>query len=370
MKILLAGSFAGVHAQGGATWAVAQYALGLADLGHDVLLIEPVEESRAVSAYFTQVTATLGLAGRAALVHPNRSATGLDYSVVSAWARSCDMLLNLSGVLNDEELCDCVPLRVYLDLDPGFTQLWQTTEGVDMRFTGHHKFVTVGQNIGTPSCSVPTCGLTWTPTIPPIFLPSWPVVNTPARFGVTTVANWRSYGSITHEDVNYGQKVHSMRYLMDLPHRVPGVVFEPALAIDAAEVRDIEALRDSGWQPLVPATVTDGPDDYKEFVQSSLVELGVAKSGYAISQCGWFSDRSVCYLASGRPVVAQDTGWSKYLPTGEGLLHFSDCAGAAEGLQQILGNYRRHAEAARAIAHEFFDSRKVLSVLLERVGGA
>jgi glycosyltransferase involved in cell wall biosynthesis len=158
-----------------------------------------------------------------------------------------------------------------------------------------------------------------------------------------------------------------MRNLFDLPQRVPGVVFEPALGIDAGEARDLEALDRNGWHLIDPSLVTAGPDEYRGFVQQSLAEVGVAKSGYVSSQCGWFSDRSACYLASGRPVVAQDTGWRHYLPSGEGLLAFSDAAEAADGLAEILGNYRRHAKAARTIARELLDSRQVLSTLLERV---
>jgi hypothetical protein len=370
VKILLAGTFAGVHAQGGATWAVAQYALGLEDLGHDVLVVEPSERDPAVSAYFARATAALGLVGRAALVHPDRSATGLDYAAVRAWARTSDVLFNLAGVLRDEELCGPVPRRVYVDLDPGFTQLWQAVEGIDMGFSGHDRFVTVGQAFGTPGCAVPTCGLTWTSTLPPVVLREWPAIEIAANYGVTTVANWRSYGSITHQGVHFGQKAHSLRQLLDLPRRVPGVVFEPALAIEPGEVRDVEALRAHGWHLVDPANVTAGPDEYRGFVQQSLAEIGVAKSGYATSRCGWFSDRSACYLASGRPVVAQDTGWRDYFPTGEGLLAFEDCAEAGDGLCEILGNYRRHAKAARAIACELLDSRRVLSTLLERVGAS
>ncbi|MCU1363890.1 MAG: hypothetical protein JWM55_1718 [Acidimicrobiaceae bacterium] len=369
MKILLAGTLAGVHAQGGATWAVAQYALGLADLGHEVLVVEPSERDPAVLAYFARATAALGLAGRAALVHPDRSATGLDYCDVLAWARTSDVLINLAGVLRDEELCGPVPRRVYIDLDPGFTQLWQAVEGVDMGFSGHDRFVTVGPALGTAACTVPTCGLTWTATLPPVVLRAWPALDDAPIYGVTTVANWRSYGSITHQGVHFGQKAHSLRHLLDLPRRVPGVVFEPALAIDPGEVRDVEGLIARGWRLLDPAYVTAGPDEYREFVQQSRAEIGVAKSGYVTSRCGWFSDRSACYLASGRPVVAQDTGWRDYLPAGEGLLAFDDVAEAGDGLVEILGNYRRHAKAAREIACEIFDSRRVLSALLERVDG-
>jgi glycosyltransferase involved in cell wall biosynthesis len=139
----------------------------------------------------------------------------------------------------------------------------------------------------------------------------------------------------------------------------------PALAIDPGDRADLDALRDNGWLLLDPSRVARTPADYNEFVRGSKGELGVAKSGYVISRCGWFSDRSACYLASGRPVVAQDTGFAGAVPTGEGLLVFSTVEEAAVAIEDVRHDYARHARAAREIAAEHLDSDRVLARLLE-----
>jgi hypothetical protein len=185
----------------------------------------------------------------------------------------------------------------------------------------------------------------------------------------TTVANWRGYGSIEHDGVRYGQKAHSLRRLIDLP-RLTRERFTLALSIHPQEVKDIEALTSHGWQRVDPAEVAGTPDRYQQFVQGSRGEFGLAKSGYVASRCGWFSDRSACYLASGRPVVAQDTGFSRHLPTGKGLLAFENAQQAAAAVEAVGRDYGRHCLAARALAEEYFDSDKVLGRLLRRIGVA
>jgi hypothetical protein len=287
-----------------------------------------------------------------------------------AWSARADVLINLAGVLTDERLTEIVPLRVYVDLDPAFTQLWHAAEGIDMRLGSHDRFVTVGQAIGTDGCALPTCGVDWIPTLPPVVLRQWPPAGGPPRYGLTTVGNWRSYGSITYEGTHYGQKAHAVRDLLGLPRLVPGIPVEPAFAIHPDERPDLAQLADHGWRLQEPRSVAGDPDRYRGFVQASTAELGVAKSGYVASGCGWFSDRSACYLASGRPVIAQDTGWPSFLPEGEGLLAFSDVASAAGAIDRVLLSPRRHARAARDLAEEYLDARKVLRRLLDVVGAA
>jgi hypothetical protein len=276
-------------------------------------------------------------------------------------------LLNIAGVLVDEELIGAIPLRVYLDLDPAFTQLWHLT-GVDMRWEGHHCFATVGRAIGTSACDVPTGGVPWVPTTPPVVLDAWPVAGSAPHYGFTTVGNWRSYGPIDYGGTRYGQKAHALRALLDLPMRAPGIAFEPAFAIHPAERYDLSALATHGWRIVDPRAACGDPGRYQRFVQASTAEIGVAKSGYVQSRCGWFSDRSVCYLASGRPVIAQDTGWPAFYPNGEGLLAFSSVEEAAGAAQEVIGAYDRHRRAARALAQDIFDARKVLGGLLTAVG--
>jgi hypothetical protein len=292
----------------------------------------------------------------------------LPYDRLAAVARRADVLVNVSGMLADDQLTAAIPIRVYLDLDPAFIQLWHT-QGIDMRFAGHTHFVTIGQAIGRPDCLVPTCGLPWIPTPQPIVLERWPVAGAVVRDALTTVGNWRGYGSVEQDGVFYGQKAHSLRPLIDLPTRTRER-FELALAIHPGETTDLAALAANGWHLLDPAAVAGTPDQYQRFIQGSKAEFGLAKSGYAASRCGWFSDRSLCYLASGRPVIAQETGFSHYLPTGAGLFAFATADDVLAATEAIDADYVRHARAARSIAEEYFDSDLVLSRLLRQIGVA
>lgn len=372
LTIVVSGMIAAHPGQGGATWAVLQYVLGLRRLGHEVFLIEPVAfplERSASTAWFSQVATEFGLEQTAALVRADTQETcGLPYYRLREVCRRADVLLNISGMLTDPELAD-IPLRVYLDLDPAFIQLWHAVQGIDMRFAGHTHFVTIGQAVGQPGCLVPTCGLPWIPTLQPVVLEHWPVAGPIVHDALTTVGNWRGYGSIEHEGVHYGQKAHSWRPLMSLPARTRER-FLPALAIHPDERKDLDALAANGWQLLDPAEVAGTPARYQDFIRGSKAELGIAKSGYVASRCGWFSDRSICYLASGRPVLAQETGFSRFLPTGAGLFAFETAEDVLAAIEELNRDYPRHARAARALAEEHFDSDRVLGRLLERIGAA
>jgi len=369
LRILLSGMVAGDPNQGGASWAVLQYVAGLKELGHEVMLVEPVPPAALapngpVVAYFESLPL---LDGRAALLAEGGEDTlGRSYRELLEFARGADLLLNVSGMLGDERLLEAVPVRAFLDLDPGFNQVWQAT-GTEMGFDRHTHCVSVGVRIGAEDCPIPTLGRNWIPTLPPVALAHWPAAaEAPARDAFTSVGHWRSYGSIEHEGVHYGQRAHSLRELVELPRRSPAR-FELALGIHPDEVDDLRALRENGWGLLDPAEVAATPAAYAEFVRGSKAELGIAKSGYVASRSGWFSDRSACYLASGRPVVAQDTGFGASLPVGEGLLAFATTGEAAAAVDEVESDLPRHGRAARELAEEHLDSRKVLPRLLDRL---
>jgi len=364
---------AGDPHQGGAAWAVLQYVLGFRRLGHEVVLVEPIQRERlhpATGEFFRRVVGDFGLERSAALLLVGtRETAGLTYAELVAVGRRAEVFLNISGMLTDPEITDRIPLRVYLDLDPAFVQLWHA-QGIDMRFAGHSHFVTVGQAIGHSDCPVPTCGLPWIPTLQPVVLDRWPAAEpmvADVDAPLTTVANWRGYGSIEHEGVFYGQKAHSWRPLMRLPTRTRER-FLLALSIHPDERKDLAALAANGWELVDPVEAAGTPARYQAFLRGSKAELGIAKSGYVNSRCGWFSDRSVCYLASGRPVIAQETGFSRFLPTGAGLFAFETAEDVLAAIEEMNGDYPRHARAARALAEEFFDSDKVLGSLLQRLG--
>jgi hypothetical protein len=367
LKVLLSGMAAGDPGQGGATWAVLQYFLGLRDLGHDVILVEPVdpvagraEPAAATTAYFRSLSQ---LTGRAALLcRGSESTVGLPYRDLLSFAREADLLINVSGMLEDPRLLEPIPARAFLDLDPGFNQAWHLS-GEDMRLDNHTHFLTVGQSVGRPGCAVPTCGRRWITTLPPVVLRAWPARPIRSGGSFTTVGHWRSYGSLEHGGIHYGQRAHSLRPLMRLPQEA-GEHFELALGIHPDETRDLQQLREHGWQLLDPTAVAGTPELYAAFIAGSMAELGVAKSGYVASRSGWFSDRSACYLASGRPVVAQETGFGAALPVGEGLLSFTTLDDAVGAVEEVRRSPSTHAKRAREIAEDVLDSRQVLSRML------
>ena len=375
--VIVSGMVAAVPGRGGATWAVLQYVLGLRQLGREVHLVEEIAPTALTPAgaslersdnarYFSAVARAFGLERHATLVLSGTHQTiGLPYRELTRLCARAGLLVNLSGILADPQLMRRVPVRLYVDLDPAFTQLW-ASDGEEMRLEGHTHYATVGLELGTPRCTVPTCGIDWIHTLPPVVLAQWRSVTAAPRRDWTTVAHWRGYGSIERDGISYGQKAHSFRPLFPLPPRT-GDRFEVALDIHPAEQADLVALKSNAWQLLDPGDVAGDPLRYRWFVQESAAEVGIAKSGYVVSRSGWFSDRSACYLAAGRPVLAQDTGFGEHLPTGKGLLAFRDLDEATDAVAAVRADYAAHARAARQVAVEYLDSDRVLSKLLREV---
>jgi len=357
VKILVAGMVAGDPHQGGATWAVLQYVLGLERLGHDVVLVEPVRElAPEVVEYFESLRLRRG-----ALLRAGSSQTvGMSYEDLRSF--DPDLLLNISGLLREPELVRAVRTRVFMDLDPVFVQIWHA-QGADFGLDDHTHHVTVGTRL--ESTRIPL-DRRWIPTFPPVVLEHWPYSDELEHDAFTTVGHWRSYGSVEWGSVVYGQRAHAVRRLLELPALTQESLL-PALAIHPGERADLEALSERGWQLADPLLVAGTPDAYRRFVSGSKGELGLTKAGYLDSRCGWFSDRSACYLASGRPVVTGDTGFSEALPTGDGLVAFDDARGAAAAIGRIVEDYAYHRQAARALAEEHLDSDRVLGRLLEAV---
>jgi len=364
---------------GGATWAVLQYVLGLKKLGHEVVLVEPMKASSQRPprvplpasenvAYFREVTHQFGIERCSALlIEGGKQTIGMAYDDILRFAKRADLLINVSGMLTDPALLETIPRRVYLDLDPAFIQVWHHTYGIDMRFAAHTHFLTIGQRLGMSDCPVPTCGRHWLKTQQPVVLDEWPCTG-PREFGeFTTIGNWRGYGSVEFQGRHYGQKAHSMREFIALP-RFTKEKLAPALAIHPAEETDLAALSENGWTIQDPNRVAASPSSYRRFIQQSKAEFGIAKSGYVASRCGWFSDRSGCYLASGRPVIAQQTGFDQFLPVGRGLFAFETMDHILAAIEELKRNYLNHARAAREIAEEYLESDKILTRFLEQVG--
>jgi hypothetical protein len=357
MRVLVAGMVAGDPGQGGATWAVLQYVRGLERLGCEVMLVEEVAElAPEPVAYFEQ----LGLERAALLRRGTRETAGAPYEELADFG--AEVVLNLSGLLRDDGLRASAPIRVFVDLDPVFTQVWHA-QGADVGLDGHTHHATYGRDLAARGLPVDRA---WIETRPPVVLEDWPVAEELVQDAFTTVGNWRSYGSVEWRGRSYGQRAHSVRRLLDMPALTDERLL-PAFAIDPGEAADLEALEAHGWEIADPATQAGTPDAYARFVAGSKGEIAIAKAGYVDARCGWFSDRSACYLASGRPVVAQDTGFGDWLPAGEGILRYSTAEEAGRCLDAVAGEYERHRAMARRVAEEHLDSDRVLERLLGAV---
>ena len=368
MKILFAGIIAR-YPFGGVTWCSLMYLLGLRALGHEVFYIEdtgecvydPVQNTRATdpsygTSYIHDALERFGLGDRWAFVNYDGSYHGRSADDVRRFAADADLFINLSGgswFWRDEYAR--IPRKVFVDSDPAFTQLalakaqpWY----VEFFRRFDHLF-TFGANIGTPACPIPVGTFIWHKTWQPITLEDWRSDQVP-RDRFTTVMTWQIESFM---DVG-GNKDQEFVKFIELPSRTPQR-FE--LAINGPQ----QLLRRNGWDAVDAMAVSRTPWGYRDFIHGSKAEFGVAKHTYVVHRSGWFSDRSECYLASGRPVLAQDTGWTAHLPSGEGLLAFSNVEEALAGIERINSDYDLHARRAREIAREHFDASRVLPKFLE-----
>jgi hypothetical protein len=378
--IAVAGSVAQRPFNGGHTWVFLQYLLGLQRLGWNVLLLDrlepgmsadaqgepaPVEQSVNVE-YLDRVLRAFELGDRYAVFLEDGRTLGLTRGRVMEEMKGAAAVINVNGFFEDREVLAQAGLRVYLDIDPGFAHMWRAL-GLHDAFHDHDAYVTVGESVGRPECTIPTGDIEWITTPQPVVLEHWPVKGDPGA-AFTSIGSWRGpFGPIEYEGVTYGLRVHEFRKFADLPKRVAPPL-EIALDVDAADAGDVELLERGGWRLRDPRDVAADPWRYRAYLQGSSAELMVAKNMYVQSRSGWFSDRSICYLASGRPVLAQETGFSNHHPVGEGLLAFSSVEQAIEGVERITSDYERHSGAARALAEERFESSLVIGGLLRKLG--
>ncbi|MGE0159903.1 MAG: hypothetical protein AB7T31_10880 [Gemmatimonadales bacterium] len=369
MKILFAGIIAR-YPFGGVTWCSLMYMLGLRALGHEVLYIEDTGEcvydpdQDAISTdpsygtrYIHAALEPFGLGDRWSFVNYDGIHHGISREAVRAYCADADLYVNLSGgswFWRDEYAR--IPRRVFVDSDPVFTQL-AIAKGerwyVDF-FRGFDRLFTFGANIGTPACDVPTSGFEWTPTWQPVVIDLWSTRCAPERDRFTTLMTWKNQ---SFADVDGGKDREFLAFL-DLPART-SARFE--LAVNGPR----EMLEEHGWSPVEAMRVSRSLWDYRDFIRGSKAEFGVAKHAYVSRRSGWFSDRTECYLAAGRPAIVQDTGWSDHLPSGTGLVGFSTVDEALAGLASVQGDYATHARRAGEIAREHFDAARVLPGFLE-----
>lgn len=371
------------HPLAGNLFAFFHYILGLHRLGHDVVYLEesgwskscynpikwdygddPQTGLRFVQALFQDYDV------KARICYVNRK-TGKTYGAtwedIKQILSTADILLNIGGVCWLSEFLLC-KRRSLIDMDPFFTQIGQF--GVEGR-NHYHAYFSYGTNIGHPDCTIPVENINWFPTIPPVVPEIWQIPpSSPEdrqiieRKGTTftTIANWSGYGAVTYHDELYSQKDVEFLRLIELP-KLTSQRLELALSGASAEIWNCMEMK--GWLLREGSDISINVPTYRSYIIGSRGEFSVAKNAYVKSRSGWFSDRSVCYLAAGRPVVLQDTGFSNWLSSGRGVIGFSSLKEAAAGIEEVNSDYITHSRAARKIAEEVFSYRVVLPRLID-----
>jgi hypothetical protein len=360
-----------LHAAGN-TWAFLQWVLGFRAAGWDVWMVEDIPPDRWIDAerkpcppessvnlsYWNQVVAEFGLQDRATLLGGGEEANRTE---LLRFAREAEYFFNISGHFRGRDLLAAPRRRVYVDLDPAFTQIWSKVYGVDMDFAAHDLFFSIGRNLGRDKCRAPTAGIDWRPLGIPVMTDIFRPIGAPGDTW-TTFTHWYGYPPVEYAGEWYGNKSEEFEKLLDLPSRT-----KEKLEI-ASDLNDDDPVRakfaTAGWS-MVDARPLNVPwPRYREYAARSRGEFCVAKNGYVRSRSGWFSDRSAMYLALGRPVVLQETGWSDFYPAGEGLLLFHDAESARAALETVGRDPQRHARAARALAEKYFAAPKVVNDFL------
>jgi hypothetical protein len=396
LRIVVTGLIAQHPRLGGVAWDYLQYPAGLARLGHDVYYLEdsgewPYTENggadagswvardpRANVEHVATTLARFGLADRWMYRFP---IDGRWYGLPDRRRREvlagADLLLNVSGTLERPAEYRAIPRLAYIDSDPVFTQVKLALDGgrnaFRERIDHHDVLFSFGERIGSTEYAN---GRKWRPTRQPVLLSEWRPQRA-TRDVLTTVMSWTSYRPLRHAGKVYGQKDVELRRFIDLPAAVAPARLEVALGgVIHAEwetharrtngtATPAERLRAAGWRVADAGSVASSVDGYRRYVRSSKAELSVAKHGYVAGRAGWFSCRSACYLAAGRPAIVQDTGFSDVIPSGEGVVAFGTTDEAADAVREVGAHYERHARAARELAHEFFDSDRVLAKLVD-----
>jgi hypothetical protein len=375
MRIILAGCI-GRFPLAGHGWITSQYLLGLRSLGHEVYYLEDAGEESWVYEWGRQemtsdihypadfVARTLdpiGM-GRRWIYRTSDHAAGMSIDEFRDICQSADLLLIRGAPLavwRDEY---SAPLRrAFIDVDPLFTQV-KTTQGdpqLNETLERCEHVFTIAQRIGKVDCTIPLVKREWHLTVSPVFLPAWQVASEEPIYPFTTVMQWDSYDCVHHGGIAYGNKSHEFPRFTALPRQTQA---EFSIAMIGRPPGHLDIR---GWQIVDGTTVSSTPEDYRTFIQKSFAEFSVAKQGYAASRGGWFSDRSVCYLASGRPVVVQDTGLRDWLPIGRGVACFQTVGEAVEAVTDVQRHYGEHRLVARRIAEEYFSTERVLPPLIQ-----
>jgi hypothetical protein len=366
-------------------WMHMQTVVGLRRLGHDVYYFEttsswpydPIQQARVCNSdyavqYLAKLAASFGLADRWAYrrSYSDKRWFGLTCQRAQDLLANADVVLNIAGATRLAEEGLKVSRLVFIGTDPVYHELAFITgdENVRTLVEEHSEFVTYGENIGNPDCPVPPFPRLRARTRQPVLLDLWKNSNG-SRNAVTTVCNWKQDGlDIEYQgETYYWSKHREFLKFIDLPRRVRHPIeLATGLANLQPEVRGM--LESYGWRLVDAHQFTTDPWPYRNYVRSSRGEFTVAKDQNVRLRSGWFSERSACYLASGRPVITQDTGFGKFLPVGEGLFAFNTTEEVVAAFEAVDADYEKHQRAAYAIAEDYFKAETVLTRLLEDLG--
>lgn len=354
------------------------WALGFRALGWEVGLVENIArknlsepaapgEPSPEELFFQATARQFGFEEHACLLIDGES-PGLEK--FREFASDAELLVNYSGQFNRLDILGPKTRKAYLDVDPAFTQLWVEVCGSDMNFDGHDLFLTVGTNLNGESAILPRAGRDWIPLPPPVAGSYWremlgKVEPPRADAPWTTIGHWYGYPEMEWRGLKFGGKRESFMTMRELPRHVP---FPCAIATDMTpDWDDYSLFHDAGWRFFSSIEVCRDIPTYLRFIADSRGEIGVAKTGYVASRGGWLSDRSMIYLALGRPVIQQDTRWTDIYPLEAGLLPFHEIADCAAAMVRIEEDYAAHSSAAVALADGVFSAERVLGDLLTRI---
>ncbi len=378
MLIVLCNRSLAYYPHGGGHWSwFLQYPLGLRALGHRVFWIELMKASgdrgrdaELAREFFSRI-AFWGLERDCALlvfqdldVQDLRSAEtwGHNAQSIADVARSADLLWNLGCALR-QPMLSRFRRRVLIDIDPGHLQVAATQW--ELGINDHEVHLSVGANLADPDCEVPRLGRTWHPFLPFVYLPQWRPGPDPGRdapFSSITQWTWEEL-SLNGRTLSASKRAAYLRYV-DLPARCARP-FELAVNIGVGDPADDRgALAAGGWRVVDPHRIAGTPQHYQEYIRGSRAEIQCPKPIFRELNTGWFSDRSVSYLALGRPVLAEDTGFRRHIPVGRGILTFRDGEEARAAVAEIDGNYALHSRGARELARDLFNSERQLGAML------
>ncbi len=366
----------------GVAYQFLHYLLGLRRLGYDVWYIEdsarPVydpttntmtEDASGNIERILPVLRAHGFAERWAFrgFYPGGKCYGMDGPAIDRMYREADVILNVTGAQEMREEHKACPRRIYVESDPF---AWQVRAAQGDRkalahLGTHTQHFSFGENIGHADCLVPSEQYRWLPTRQPVVLDLWAGANAAPASRYTTVTTWHNNAkAVTWQgETYYWTKDREFEPFLELPRR-RNVPLELATRVDPpVESR----LRDLGWNLADSVVISDDVDRYRAYIQNSRAEFTAARDQYVRPRTGWFSDRSVCYLAAGRPVITQETGFSKFVPSGKGLFGFTTMDDALAAIDAVESDYAGNCQAAREIAAEYFAAEKVLRNLMARV---